>query len=35
MAMADLRIVDSNNGDAQWSSNSYMGSSSYNQPVTQ
>ena len=28
-----FRIVDSNNGDAQWSSNSYMGSSSYNQPV--
>ena len=32
-AYGRFRIVDSNNGDTQWSSNSYMGSSSYNQPV--
>ena len=32
-AYGRFRIVDSNNSDTQWSSNSYMGSSSFYQPT--
>ena len=31
---ARFRIVDSNNSDAVWSSNTYMGSAAYYQPTT-